>query len=143
MTDDLVDVDAHGDEPRYCECDELVVGGRRLPCPPGHCCDYVEQRNRLIPTAVKIANKRIGERIYGGRFKVSTTNQTMLDFVALSSAMLFLLFSPVALSARRRTKPGVAATAIHYRSTAFKALALLPHSGELKNLPRDRASVAD
>jgi hypothetical protein len=43
--------------PTYCECRELISpSGTRWPCPPHHDCEYIRQRNELIPEAVRIAN---------------------------------------------------------------------------------------
>jgi hypothetical protein len=39
-----------------CTCDELIVRGVRVPPPPGHDCDYVRERNVLIPEAEKIVS---------------------------------------------------------------------------------------
>jgi hypothetical protein len=39
-----------------CTCAELIVRGKRVPPPPGHDCDYVRERNVLIPEAEKIVS---------------------------------------------------------------------------------------
>lgn len=44
---------------RFCGCAELVISGKRLPCPRYHDCSYVAQRNKLIPAATRLANKRL------------------------------------------------------------------------------------
>jgi hypothetical protein len=53
---------SNGSEPeRYCFCDELIVNGRRVPCPPGHDCEYVAARSALIFEASRIATERVGD----------------------------------------------------------------------------------
>jgi hypothetical protein len=36
---------------RFCNCPELVINGKRLPCPPYHDCDYVRTRSALVLAA--------------------------------------------------------------------------------------------
>ena len=48
-----------GDPPRFCTCDELLVGRHRVPIMRFHDCDYVRRRNALIPQASKIASERV------------------------------------------------------------------------------------
>jgi hypothetical protein len=45
-----------------CECDELVIRGKRVPSPHGHCCEYVRARSALVAQAVKIADARVVTR---------------------------------------------------------------------------------
>jgi hypothetical protein len=33
---------------RFCDCAELIVGGHRVACPPGHDCAYVRARSALV-----------------------------------------------------------------------------------------------
>jgi hypothetical protein len=54
----------HPTPARYCDCDELLLRGRdggcrRLPCPPGHDCEYTRQRSALVEEAAALATKRI------------------------------------------------------------------------------------
>ncbi len=53
---------SNGSQPvRYCECAELLdANGKRQPMPPGHSCEYVRQRNELIPEASRIATGQCG-----------------------------------------------------------------------------------
>jgi hypothetical protein len=52
----------NGSDPeRYCWCDELLVNGKRVPCPPHHDCSYVAARSALVYEAAKIATQRIGD----------------------------------------------------------------------------------
>ena len=44
--------------PSYCECVELMVNGKRVPCPEFYDCGYVEARSRLVDTAVSLATLR-------------------------------------------------------------------------------------
>jgi len=40
-------IGVNGDgEDRYCECDELIICGVRVPVPPGHDCEYVRAARR-------------------------------------------------------------------------------------------------
>jgi hypothetical protein len=41
---------------RYCDCAESLLRGKRLPVPKYHSCEYVAQRNALIPKAESIAS---------------------------------------------------------------------------------------
>lgn len=34
-------------EVRYCDCHELIIGGKRQPMPHGHDCEYVKARTAL------------------------------------------------------------------------------------------------
>jgi hypothetical protein len=45
-----------------CECAELLIRGKRVPPPHGHCCEYVPARSALVAQAVKIANERVAVR---------------------------------------------------------------------------------
>src|SRR5438094_222634 len=56
--DDLL-VSENGEVLRFCECSELLIAGRRLPCPPGHDCAYVRARSALVPTAERLAFERL------------------------------------------------------------------------------------
>jgi len=47
-------------EVRYCDCDELIIGGERTPMPHFHNCEYVRQRNSLIKEAERIATGQCG-----------------------------------------------------------------------------------
>ncbi len=61
---------SNGSQPvRYCECAELLdANGKRQPMPPGHSCEYVRQRNELIPEASRIAvNVEMPTRTVGQR----------------------------------------------------------------------------
>jgi hypothetical protein len=42
---------------RYCQCDELIVNGKRIPMPKFHDCEYVRRRSEVVPIAVKRATK--------------------------------------------------------------------------------------
>ena len=42
---------------RFCSCDEVIVNGKRLPCPRFHDCAYIRQRSALVSEAVRIANR--------------------------------------------------------------------------------------
>lgn len=54
----------NGSEPeRYCDCPELIIYGKRYPCPPGHDCDYAEARSALVFKAAEIATDGIGDPI--------------------------------------------------------------------------------
>jgi hypothetical protein len=46
---------------RYCDCDELIVKGRRVPVPLGHDCEYTRKRSALIVEASRIATERVGD----------------------------------------------------------------------------------
>jgi len=60
--DDLL-LCGNGDAPRFCGCEELILGEgkdrHRVACPRHHNCRYVHDRNRLIPAASKIATERM------------------------------------------------------------------------------------
>jgi hypothetical protein len=45
-----------------CECDELLIRGKRVPPPPGHDCEYVRARSALVPQAVKIADEKVATK---------------------------------------------------------------------------------
>ena len=47
-------------EVRYCDCDETLIDGERMPAPEFHNCRYVHCRNLLIPAAGKIATELAG-----------------------------------------------------------------------------------
>jgi hypothetical protein len=54
----------NGSEPeRYCDCPELIIYGKRYPCPPGHDCNYAEARSALVFQAAENATERIGSPI--------------------------------------------------------------------------------
>jgi hypothetical protein len=36
---------------RYCRCPELVINGKRMPCPPHHDCGYSRTRAALVLSA--------------------------------------------------------------------------------------------
>jgi hypothetical protein len=44
---------------RYCQCDEYIINGKRVPCPPGHSCELTRKRSELVPEAVKLADSRV------------------------------------------------------------------------------------
>jgi hypothetical protein len=52
----------NGSKPqRYCDCIELKdANGNRRPFPEGHNCEYMAQRNALIPKAARIATEAVG-----------------------------------------------------------------------------------
>jgi hypothetical protein len=52
-------VNGSNGEPKYCECDETLVHGVRVPAPPGHDCEYVRARSVLVTQALKIADARV------------------------------------------------------------------------------------
>ena len=52
--DARVGVNGEGED-RYCDCDELIICGARVPVPPGHDCEYVRQRTLLVAEAERIA----------------------------------------------------------------------------------------
>jgi hypothetical protein len=43
-------------EVRYCQCDELIVNGKRLPCPPWHDCEYIAKRSELSKIAAMLTD---------------------------------------------------------------------------------------
>src|SRR4029077_9248681 len=47
----------------FCYCRELVVNGRRVPCPPWHNCTYVARRSALVDEAAELATKKCGNPI--------------------------------------------------------------------------------
>ena len=50
----------NGNQPeRYCDCLELLVNGKRVPCPPQHDCEYTRQRSELVPVAVALTNANV------------------------------------------------------------------------------------
>jgi hypothetical protein len=61
------DLNENGEASRFCTCDELVVGeGRnrkRVPVMKYHDCDYVRQRNELLPQAIKRANEIVRSKL--------------------------------------------------------------------------------
>jgi len=54
--DARVGVNGEGED-RYCDCDELIICGARVPVPPGHDCEYVRQRTLLVAEAERIAGE--------------------------------------------------------------------------------------
>jgi hypothetical protein len=44
---------------RFCDCLEILLDGKRLPCPPHHDCQYVRQRSELVPVAVALTNASV------------------------------------------------------------------------------------
>jgi hypothetical protein len=54
----------NGSEPeRRCWCLELIVNGKRIPCPPHHDCEYVAARSALVFEASRIATQRVGDPV--------------------------------------------------------------------------------
>jgi hypothetical protein len=53
-------VNGNGDIERFCDCDELIVNGERIPIPPFHNCEYVRARSALVPDAVDAALRMRG-----------------------------------------------------------------------------------
>jgi hypothetical protein len=51
--------DLNNISPKFCGCAELVVNGKRLPIMRYHDCEYVLARNKLIPFATRLANRRL------------------------------------------------------------------------------------
>jgi hypothetical protein len=47
---------------RYCDCPELLINGQRVPCPPGHDCNYTLTRSALVLAA----ERRAGEKVRVG-----------------------------------------------------------------------------
>jgi len=45
------------DEPRFCDCAELFIRGKRQPMPRFHDCEYVKARNACLKEAETIANE--------------------------------------------------------------------------------------
>jgi hypothetical protein len=45
---------------RYCNCPELFINGKRMPCPPRHNCQYVRERALLVPIAAQRAAEASG-----------------------------------------------------------------------------------
>jgi len=61
--DARVGVNGEG-EGDFCDCDETLIHGLRIPIPPGHSCSYVRERNELIGEASRIANTLAGDDPY-------------------------------------------------------------------------------
>lgn len=72
---------------RFCDCAELIVNGRRRPCPQYHDCAYVKQRNKLIPSATRLANKRLRLTPYddstSGNIKFTRLFSKIMDELSL------------------------------------------------------------
>jgi len=43
------------ERPRYCECRELLIDGKRVPAPHFHDCEYVAARTALVDEAERMA----------------------------------------------------------------------------------------
>ena len=81
----------NGSEPeRYCDCPELIIDGKRVPCPPGHDCEYVAGRSALVPEASRLATKSIGEPIGNAATGYRWTAEfvRILDRLAYSAGLL-------------------------------------------------------
>ena len=50
-------------EARFCDCPELLINGKRLPCPPHHDCDYVRKRSELVAIADQITSESVGNKL--------------------------------------------------------------------------------
>jgi hypothetical protein len=62
-------VNGNGSQPIpevYCQCDELVINGERLPCPPWHDCSHIKTRSELVPKAVALADAVIANNTANG-----------------------------------------------------------------------------
>ena|SRR5882724_7451210 len=70
-------------EVRYCDCDELIIGGERTPMPHFHNCEYVRQRNSLIKEAERIATGQCGN---GDPYRWTRIFVAAMDELALSLA---------------------------------------------------------
>jgi hypothetical protein len=96
VADALADIELQsGDESsvkRYCNCDELVIGGKRQPCPKYHDCMYVLQRSKLVPRAVQFANERVPEVLPfdadGGRSTIAWSCAFGREMERLSAPLL-------------------------------------------------------
>jgi hypothetical protein len=42
-----------------CSCSELIIEGKRVAPPPRHDCNYVAEREKLVPYAVQLANMEV------------------------------------------------------------------------------------
>jgi hypothetical protein len=52
---------SNGDQPgQWCDCAELLVNGKRVPCPSHHDCEYVRMRSELVPIAEQITTEFVG-----------------------------------------------------------------------------------
>ena len=51
-----------GQPERWCECPELIINGKRVPCPPHHDCDYVRKRSELVAIADRITSEGVGNK---------------------------------------------------------------------------------
>jgi hypothetical protein len=51
----------NGAPEKFCYCRELIVNGRRVPCPPLHDCSYVARRSALVNEAAGLATEKCGD----------------------------------------------------------------------------------
>lgn len=49
--------------PRFCNCAELIINGKRFPIPPGHDCAYIKARAALVWQAVWLTTEKIGDPV--------------------------------------------------------------------------------
>jgi hypothetical protein len=74
-----------------CECDELLIRGKRVAPPSGHSCEYVRARGALVAQAVKIANARVATKspcVDGGTSHAAWTKVFAETMDELSSGLL-------------------------------------------------------
>jgi len=45
--------------PRFCDCPETLLHGKRVPCPPQHDCFYSRLRGGLVDQAARNASRRV------------------------------------------------------------------------------------
>jgi hypothetical protein len=76
---------SNGSEPRYCSCAELIVNGRRIPSPPGHSCEYVAERSKLVAEADKRTRAVVDSRV---RNRDNWTRRFCSEIEKLSAPLL-------------------------------------------------------
>lgn len=46
---------------RFCDCPELIIDGKRQPCPPHHNCQWTQARTALVREAAVAAPEKCGD----------------------------------------------------------------------------------
>jgi len=73
---------------RYCWCDELMIHGERVRCPPYHDCDYVRKRSALVERACELTSEKLGYRASGVVFGMRWNAEFVRQMDQLSKPLL-------------------------------------------------------
>jgi hypothetical protein len=74
--------------PKFCNCPETLINGKRVAAPPGHCCEYSKARSALVSKAIQITNGRMGDLEGDSQHARAWTKYFVLVMETLSASLL-------------------------------------------------------